>query len=316
MNTWKKEPPKGPPLDRCANRRRDKDWLKKQLQDETTQLLPIHGKHHFIPMEDAETTIALPLKSHASLLDEAETAVFLGTKEATAYFALDLTNQEQDKAAALCGQGRFEDLRRLATMIPWDKSALLAYARAMVHWHRGHGFCSRCGHEAALKEAGHLRRCVNPDCQTESYPRTDPAVIMLVEHKEPGKQARCLLGRNIRAPEGCFSTLAGFVEPGESLEEAVAREVLEEAGIEVGDVVYQGSQPWPFPASLMLGFRARAITTTIRVDQDEMAEAHWFTAQDIATAGEWGDPGPGLKLSRRDSIARMLIETWAAEQPK
>jgi NAD+ diphosphatase len=151
-------------------------------------------------------------------------------------------------------------------------------------------------------------------CGTESYPRTDPAVIMLVHRPAAGGEpARCLLARSPRFKPGMFSTLAGFVEPGESLEDAVARETLEETGVRVGRVVYHGSQPWPFPASLMIGFRAEASTTELTIDGEEIADARWFTAEELASFGEWGDEDAALRLPRRDSIARLLVDAWVAD---
>ena len=155
-----------------------------------------------------------------------------------------------------------------------------------------------------------MRQCTNEDCRHPTFPRTDPAVIMLVENRPgPGEPARCLLGNHSKWAHGNFSTLAGFVEPGETLEEAVAREVLEEVGVEVADVRYQASQPWPFPASLMLGFRARALTFNIDTNSDELEEARWFTRDQIARF-----PDKGLRLSRKDSISYNLIKDWLDEK--
>ena len=154
------------------------------------------------------------------------------------------------------------------------EAALLAYARGLMYWHRRHRFCGVCGAATDSRGGGHVRRCRNADEPHEHFPRTDPAVIMLVTHDDlEGRGPAALLGRQSRWPDGMYSTLAGFVEPGESLEEAVAREVREETGVAVADVRYQASQPWPFPSSLMLGFRARAVTTGIDVDQRELQDA-------------------------------------------
>jgi len=150
-------------------------------------------------------------------------------------------------------------------------------------------------------------------CEKQVFPRTDPAVIMLVERVTANGERYCLLGRNPAWPDGVFSTLAGFVETGESLEEAVAREVFEEAGIVVSNARYLASQPWPFPQSIMLGFVATADTCEITIDENELAEARWFTDQEIATFGSWGDDSPGPKLPRPDSIARYLIESWRSD---
>ena len=190
----------------------------------------------------------------------------------------------------------------------------MAYARGILHWHQHHRYCGQCGHPTENQHGGHMRLCLNPDCGRETFPRTDPAVIMLVEHTPSnGEPPKCLLGRHSAWPPGSYSTLAGFVEPVESLEEAVAREVFEEAGIRVANVRYQASQPWPFPSSLMLGFRAQAETTAIKLDPDELADARWFTAEEIRSFGEWGDDSASLRLPRKDSIARFLVESWLGE---
>jgi NAD+ diphosphatase len=173
-----------------------------------------------------------------------------------------------------------------------------------MHWHLRHRFCGVCGSPTESREAGHLRLCSNPDCAAEHHPRTDPAVIMRIEH-----EGRVLLGRQTQWPQGMHSVLAGFVEPGESLEEAVAREVYEESHIRVTDVRYQSSQPWPFPSSIMLGFRATAVTTDIQIDGTELMDAGWF---DRAHVRATHDPEK-FRIPRGDSIARRLIDDWLAE---
>ena len=177
----------------------------------------------------------------------------------------------------------------------------MAHARGLIYWHQRHRFCSLCGSPAEIRDAGHMRRCGNADCAAEHFPRTDPAVIMLVADGD-----RCLMGRQAEWPTGLYSTLAGFVEPGESLEEAVAREIWEEAGITVRDVRYHSSQPWPFPASLMLGFYATATSTEISLNRDELDDARWFHRNDLR------NPGEGMRLPRQTSISRRLLDDWLA----
>ncbi len=232
----------------------------------------------------------------------ASEAIFLGLDGDVPYFAVDLSGPGAEPGAET--RGVFTDLRAVGPLLARREGAILAYARGLVLWHRRHRFCSLCAQATRSAEAGHLRTCINPDCRADHFPRTDPAVIMLVHDSE-----RCVLGRQTAWPEGMHSTLAGFVEPGESLEEAVAREVREEVGIEVCEVVYHASQPWPFPASLMLGFHARSGHGPLKVDQHELAAARWYSRAELMASPE----DQTFRLPRRDSIARRLVDAWIAE---
>ena len=225
-----------------------------------------------------------------------------------AYVALDLSHLEEPEVDPLGGaNASFRDLRQVGPIMDREDSAILAYARGLAHWHARHGFCGVCGAASESQKGGHQRRCTNSDCGAVHFPRTDPAVIMLVH--DGGE--RCLLGRQPFWPPGMHSTLAGFVEPGESLEEAVAREVWEEVGlaIDVADVTYHSSQPWPFPSSIMLGFHARAAFAPLDLGPDELESAAWYSRADLQNSPE----DEIFKLPRRDSIARRLIEDWLAE---
>jgi NAD+ diphosphatase len=197
----------------------------------------------------------------------------------------------------------FTDLRSVGAIMPRDDGALLAYARGLIHWHSRHRFCGVCGHPTVSEQAGHQRRCANPVCGAVHFPRTDPAVIMLIHDGD-----RIILGRQAQWPPGMNSVLAGFVEPGESLEEAVAREVMEEVGIAVTEVRYRSSQPWPFPSSIMLGFTARALTADIRLSPDEIETARWYSRDELRRSPE----NESFRLPRRDSIARRLVDDWLA----
>jgi NAD+ diphosphatase len=198
---------------------------------------------------------------------------------------------------------RFADLRQLGGRLERHEGSLLALARAMVFWHSRHRFCGLCGAPTRSEEAGHMRRCTGDGCKAMHFPRTDPAVIMLVTDGE-----RALLGRNKNFVPGMYSTLAGFVEPGESLEDAVAREVREETAIEVGAVHYHSSQPWPFPANIMLGFYAEATSTAVTVDYGELEDARWFERDWLLSHRD----DDSFRMPRLDSIARRLIEDWLA----
>lgn len=232
--------------------------------------------------------------------------MFLGSWRDHAHFAVDLSPVDEPTAllAPIApGPVIFADLREIGTFLPDAEAALIGYARALTFWHRRHRFCGACGTETVAEAGGHIRRCPNPSCGIEHYPRTDPAVIMLATCGD-----WCVLARQPRFPDGMYSTLAGFVEPGESLEEAVAREVAEEVGLDVIDARYQHSQPWPFPASIMLGFRAEVAPGDLIPDPVELEDARWFHRDELRDR----DRRP-VYLPRRLSIARRLIEEWLAE---
>jgi len=208
-----------------------------------------------------------------------------------------------DPATVLVREHAWSGLRELVGGLGSPSAGLATEAVALAAWHANHERCPRCGGRTTVENAGWTRRCVAQGI--EIYPRTDPAVIMTVVHGA-GDDERLLLGHAAHWPDRRFSTLAGYVEPGESLESAVRREVLEEAGVVVGDVVYRGSQPWPFPASLMLGFTARARTSEIHVDGVELTDARWFTRTELDRAARSGE----VLLPGRTSIARSLVEDW------
>jgi len=244
---------------------------------------------------------------------ESSEVVFLGLDENIPLFAADVSEFQEAAINSVTGDNEFIDLRQAGWFLSAQEAALLAYARGLVYWNRHSGYCSTCGSVTEIQHGGHLKLCTNARCGRMTFPRTDPAVIMLVEHWPESGPPGCLLARNARFPKRMMSTLAGFVDPSESLEETVIREVYEESGIQVTNVTYQASQPWPFPSSIMLGFRALALTSEILIDRIEIEEAGWFSAEQLGSFGEWGDAGDGYCLPRKDSIARYLIESWMAD---
>jgi NAD+ diphosphatase len=287
-------------LDRASYRRKDQDWLSERLLDPATRFVPVWRSQNLVLSAAGAAPRAAFLRRQ-EIVVEGETAL-LGIIEDCAYFALDLSHVEVPlEVLHLESAVEFTDLRRVGPLLARQEGSLLAYARGIAYWHSRHRHCGVCGSPTRSEEAGHVRRCTNAACNAQHFPRTDPAVIMLVHDGE-----RCLLGRQRIWPTGMHSTLAGFVEPGESLEEAVAREVFEETGILVDEVTYHSSQPWPFPASIMLGFHARARNTEIRVDKVELQDARWFERGFLLTHQD----GDDFRLPRRDSIARRLIEDW------
>jgi len=285
-------------LDRAGHRRTDAGWIAAARASDDAL---------FVPYWRGELLIALTPAPHAILTarprDEALEASFLGLLDGRPVFAIDLSPEDNPIDALIGAEGEFLDLRGLTATLPAHQAGLLATAKALLYWQSRTKFCSVCGAACHQARAGHTMQC--SACGTEHFPRTDPAVIMLVTRGD-----RVLLGQSHKFPvdRNFFSTLAGFVEPGESLEDAVRRETLEEVGVSIGDVQYIGSQPWPFPASLMLGYRAEALTETITLDTEEMRAAAWFTRSDLANRKT-----AGFNLPPRDSIARRLIEDWVNE---
>lgn len=210
----------------------------------------------------------------------------------------------RDDAVDVGSETRWASLRDVGGSLSDRDAGLFVHALGLANWHANHGFCAKCGAGTEPFEGGHVRRC--PTCGADHFPRTDPAIIVLVtDHQD-----RCLLGHGAQWPAGRFSTIAGFVEPGEALEHAVIREVHEETGVHVTDPSYAGSQPWPFPSSLMLGFFARATTTEIRVDGTEVDEARWFSRAELRAAYDSEE----VQSPTGISIARRLIETWYGEE--
>ncbi len=293
----------GGSLDRASMLRKDAAWIANRLRAPGSRLLPVWRSLSLIDSRDgaAPRLAGLGAAEGAGLteLPGAETAL-LGLDGDSACFALDLTAalETPESHPALAGRGAFAELRSVGALLPATEAALGAYARGLMWWHQRHRFCGVCGATTLPREGGHVRACTDAACAAQHFPRTDPAVIMLVHDGND----RCVLGRQPRFAPGLYSTLAGFVEPGESLEEAVAREVFEEVGLRVGEVSYFSSQPWPFPSSLMLGFYARATSSEITVQPDEIEHARWFSRAELLAAPP--------ALPRADSISRRLIETW------
>lgn len=242
----------------------------------------------------------------AAVLAGAAETVFLGLDDVGGIFAADLSPLEESRAIGLAGGEQALDVRAFVGALAPPEAALLGYARGMLYWHRHQQYCGTCGSVTRSGHGGHLRSCQNQECARLHFPRVEPAVIMLVESSRTPR--RCLLARHQgSAPDG-FSTLAGFVGVSESLEDAVRREVAEETGVLVETVTYVGSQGWPFPSGLMVGFRATAVTEAVTTDGEEVLEARWFTPaqlQELATARG--------RLGREDSIGRYLMHSWLAE---
>jgi NAD+ diphosphatase len=278
-------------LDRAALKRRDDAWLAARRADPASLVLLMDELRFPVSGDDGALRLMLVPAGEAGAIGL--DALFLGLDGGRAVFACRQIDGPPPGA-------RFAELRSVGALLPAEEAGLAAYARGLAFWQGRQGFCNACGGVTSVFLGGHGRRC--RACRMEHFPRTDPAVIVLVHKGE-----HCLLGRSARFVPGMYSTLAGFVEPGESLEQAVAREVLEETGIHVLAPRYHSSQPWPFPASLMLGFHAEAADEVITLDIEELDDARWLSRAELS------DPlRCPIRLPGQDSIARRLIEDWLA----
>jgi len=285
----------GPYLERRAELRDDPAWIAAARSDPTTRYLLTAGATQLVT-GSPNAEIAFLEGSHALVAaSRDEELTLLGWFRGSRCVLVEL----RDSGAALPEDTQFSELRPLAPLLPPDSASLLAYARALALWKARHRHCGVCGSPNLPARAGHVMRCSREGCGTETFPRLDPAIIVLVT--DPSGE-RALLGRQASWAEGRYSTIAGFVEPGESLEDAVIREVEEETGVIAGDVEYVSSQPWPFPSSLMLGFRAVARTEEITLRDGELEDARWFTRADLA-AGRPALPPAG-------AISAKLIDAW------
>ena len=305
----------GSGLDRAAHLRRDAEQIETMLGQGGA--VPVcRGK----PLLDVETRQPVFLTAdHPVFEDAQEPPIFLGLDEGVPRFARDVSAFEfvsdmetvghfsdpsEQNHPELPGSQVFAELRANMAELKPRAAELLASGKALLEWHRSHRFCARCGTPSDMAEAGWQRRC--GACKASHFPRTDPVVIMLITYGNS-----VLMGRSHHWPEGMYSLLAGFVEPGETIEAAVRRETLEESGIQVGAVRYLSSQPWPFPNSLMFGCQGFATTKDITIDPVEIEDARWVSREDMmaATAGH----RPDMRPARKGSIARFLIEKWLAD---
>jgi len=290
----------GAEFDRAAALRRDAAWIAERLEDPTTRFAPVWQLKNLFVLDDGPRARWLSAEQ-AQPLVRAGTAVFLGMMDGAAHFAVEVGHEDPADVARLA-EGEFDELRRHGVLLEPTEAGMLALARGMLHWHARHRFCGVCGEPTEPGDAGHVRVCTAEACGAVHFPRTDPAVIMLVTRGE-----RALLGRQAAWDPGRYSSLAGFVEPGESLEDAVAREVREETGIRVTEVAYHSSQPWPFPSSLMVGFTARADNDDeIDLDGDELEDARWFTRAELRA----GVADGSLLLPSPLSISYRLVSEW------
>jgi NAD+ diphosphatase len=296
----------GNPLNRASERRGDAAWIQAQLDHPDSLALALwNGKPLVEDVPGSENALRIAYLSVPMVREIAaseERLLFMGLWKDTAVFAVDLDGSADPADGPLRGLGRFEDLRGVALRLPAADAAILATAKSMFEWRRRHGFCANCGQQSMAVDGGWKRVC--DACKTEHFPRTDPVVIML-----PTFGDKCLLGRQSIWPKGMYSALAGFLEPGESIEEACAREVMEEAGLTATEVRYHSTQPWPYPSSLMIGLFAEVSHDNAAPDQTELEEVRWFTRAEIRSLlqGEL----PGVFAPGAMAIAHQLIKAWS-----
>ena len=297
----------GNPLDRASEKRTDAAWVAAKRRDPTSFILPMWRlQPFFLGPENARDGLEAGFlrPGLAESLAPDGISIFLGLEGEYAYFALDISGaRDPANEGPLAGLGHFREMRGASMLLPAKDTAILGQAKALIDWHQRHGFCPRCGSPTTSADAGYKRVCGN--CNAEHFPRTDPVVIMLATHGDA-----CLLGRGKQFPGRFYSALAGFIEPGETIEEAVRREIQEEAGVKTGNVTYFTTQPWPFPSSLMIGCFAEAESREIRLDEIELADARWET-RDTVRAVLGGDQSHGFLLPPFIAIAHHLIKTWA-----
>ncbi len=284
-------------IDRSSLLRRDQGWIIDTFHDENSRIIPVHTSNVLCDKSKQPQPVYLTHRNLLKPLDSVNSMIFLGVYDGTPYFAADIHSNESAADLSRQENAVFQDLKSVMSLLDDRDSELLTLARFMTFWHSRNQYCGKCGHKTTRSEAGHVRICTNEACNEHYFPSMDPAIIVLVSAGE-----RCLLGRKKEWRKGMYSTLAGFVEPGETIEDAVAREIREEAGIAVDQIEYQHSQSWLFPSSLMLGFTARALEEEIIIDKNELEDACWFTRDEIKA-------NPRI-LPYKVSIAYKLMTEW------
>lgn len=285
-------------INRHSEKRSDDKWITEQLKNDKSYFIPVNNSLFLFEGDDNFLPVYFSITELKNFNISGWTFIFLGVENGNSYFVIDVTNEAKKIADE---KGKFIELRKaLLHLEEFDRNILL-HARAMFHWHSRHKFCGSCGSQTVSKEAGNLLVCTNENCGQNHFPRTDPAIIVLVT-----KNNKCLLGHSKGWPGNRYSTLAGFVEPGETLEETVKREVFEESGIIVKNIKYFSSQPWPFPSSLMLGFTAEAENENIVINDDELESVLWFSREELKEKLVNGE----VKMPGKVSIAFKLISGW------
>jgi len=301
----------GNQLDRASHLRREDDVIAELRARDDARYLPLWSLRPLVDVDGPPLLGWQKMSGLKWIADDDADLVFLGLEDGAARFAIGLDHKDNPaKGGPLDGRGSFVDVRTIAPQLSQGDAAIVAQARSVIDWHDRHRYCANCGKQTDAASAGNTRVC--PGCKAEHFPRTDPVSIMLVV-----KDGKCLLGRKSEWPPGMYSALAGFIEPGETIEEAVRREVFEEAGVHTGKVRYASSQPWPFPSSLMMGCIAEGLSDDIAIDTDELEDAAWFSREQVVEGMErvlTTEPGDGLfRMPNPIAIAHQLARTWLEE---
>ena len=294
-------------INRHGNYRNDENLLKNIIIEKNTKFIPFYnGKNLFTEINNNITPVIFNKIELDDFFPNAmDDTIFLGVANTLNYIGVDLSSPNQKFECWLKKNNIIiDDLRKYGPVLDDIEASFLALSNGMFFWHNTHKFCGSCGSQNFSKEGGFVMKCSNNKCCKSHFPRTDPAIITLISFQD-----KVLLGRSPRFPDSMYSTLAGFVEPGESLEQALEREVFEEVGIKVKNIKYFNSQPWPFPASLMLGFFAETDDVDLNIDKDEIEDANWFDVSQLKNLTH-PDIKNGFKLPRFDSIARRLVNNW------
>jgi len=292
-------------FDRASHLRNDPEWLATKLIDPSSRFLPMHQLKALVDLNDGPCIDWRGVGDVQEFIDAKATFIFLGIADFSAHFAVDVSRLDNPKQPPNSDWGKFIDVRSISAQLRPGEAGALAQARSMMAWHDNHGFCSVCGTKTSIEELGYSRKCLNEACKSLHFPRTDPVAIMMVI-----KDDKCLLGTGHHFPKEQFSALAGFIEPGETIEQGVRREVFEETGIKTDSVRYHSSQPWPYPSSLMIGCFAEATTEDIKLDTKELADARWFSRTEVIEMLANAETTNTPRMAPPLAIAHQLAKAW------